>query len=690
MKHRLKYVFGAALCAMLGSGFSFAQKAAFDNVLYGAAYYHEYMPSERLEEDIRLMKDAGVTVVRVGESTWSLFEPQEGVFEFGWLDRVLDGMHAAGIKVILGTPTYSIPAWLAHRHPEVLSEKHNGEKSSYGIRQNMDFTNPTYRFYCERVIRRMMERYASHPAVIGYQVDNETEARGVSNRDYTHGFTEHVRQKFGNDLRALNKEWGLNYWGMNINKWEEFYGREGVTNPSYKNEWERYNRKQVADFLNWQCDIVAEYKRPDQFLTQCFTPYFQFVDQVEACRQMEYPAVNVYHSVQNGQDGQWIAYSGDFMRTVARGNYLVTETNAQGTGWDARSQYPPFDNQLRQNVYAHLASGANMVEYWHWHSLHYGQETYWRGVLGHDLQPNRVYNEFKATAGELDRIGRRLVNLKKPNKAAILFSHDSYHALEFMPYTYKDNYPVSAVHRAMYANNIEADMISCDKVTDFSGYKLLVIPPLYVAADSLLEAIDRFVADGGHVVMMHKSGYCNEHSAVRAELAPGPLRKACGFYYQEFSTIGDMKLKGEPFGEGRNSMVSDWYEFLIPETARPLAYAEHEFFGKWPVITANDYGKGRLTYIGAYPTQELLGKVVRDAAVDAGVIADDQPAFPQIHRSGVNDFGKRVHYIFNYSGSPMTCVNRYARSKELIGGADLASGAQFEIEPWGVVVLEEK
>ena len=290
---------------------------SFDNVLYGAAYYHEYMPYERLDEDIRLMKRAGLTVVRVGESAWGVFEPQEGNFEFEWMDRILDKMHAAGIKVILGTPTYSIPAWLAYKHPEVLAEHAKGNKAYYGIRQNMDFTNPTYQFYCERIIRKMLERYAQHPAVIGYQVDNETEARGVNNRDYFFGFRNYIKQKFNNDLNLLAKEWGMNYWGMNINTWEEFYPRDGVTSPSYKNEWERYNRKEVADFLNWQCDLVNEYKRKDQFVTHCFMPDFHNIDQVESFRQMQYPAINVYHDVQDKQDGQRIAYAGDFVRTVA-------------------------------------------------------------------------------------------------------------------------------------------------------------------------------------------------------------------------------------------------------------------------------------------------------------------------------------------------------------------------------------
>ncbi|PUV23963.1 beta-galactosidase [Sphingobacterium athyrii] len=678
------------LCLMFFAVLSLEAQHKFDRPLYGAAYYHEYMPGERLEEDIRLMKNAGLNVIRIGESAWGLFEPREGVFEFEWMDRIINKMHQAGIKMILGTPTYSIPAWLAHTHPEVLAEYQGGNKAYYGIRQNIDFTNPTFKYYSERIIRKLMERYAKHPGVIGYQVDNETEARGVNNPDYFIGFRNYIKDRFNNNLDSLNKAWGMNYWGMNIRTWEEFYTRDGVTNPSYKNEWERYNRKQVADFLNWQCDIVNEYRRKDQFVTHCFMPDFHNIDQVESFRQMQYPAINIYHDVQDKQDGQRIAYAGDFVRTVGKNNYIVMETNAQGIGWNARTQYPPYDRQLRQNVYAHYASGANMVEYWHWSTLHYGQETYWRGVLGHDLQPNRIYHEFKTTAEELARIGDHIINLKKKNKVAILYSHDSYHALNFMPYTYKNNYPIDMVHKSLYFQNIEADIIPCDKISDFSGYAMLVIPPLYVATDGLLQAIDKFVKDGGHVVMMHKSGYCNEHSAVRATAAPGPLRKACGFYYQEFSTIGDMQLKDNPFQLTNKNQIGDWYEFLVTETAKPLAYAENPFFGKWPVITENTYGKGKLTYIGTYPSQELLNAIIRETARAAKVTAVDSYTFPIIQRSGTNKWGMAVRYLFNYSAEPKQITYTGAPARELISGNVVRAGQQIVLDPWDVYIMEEK
>jgi beta-galactosidase len=244
------------------------------------------------------------------------------------------------------------------------------------------------------------------------------------------------------------------------------------------------------------------------------------------------------------------------------------------------------------------------------------------------------------------------------------------------------------IHSALYNQNIEADIIPCDRWTDFSKYKMLVIPPLYVAADSLLEKIDAFVKNGGIIVMFFKSGYTNEYNAVRAELAPSVLRKAAGFYYQEYANIPNLpivKTRHATFLPNDNQ-ISEWYEFLIPETAKPLAYADHHFYGKWACITENDYGKGKLYYIGTYPSQELLEKIILQAFNDTKLQRNDLQ-FPIIIRSGKNDFGKTLHYIFNYSGEEKTVKNPFPKSKELISGETTSS--EITLGAWGVKISEE-
>ncbi|MGD9556168.1 MAG: beta-galactosidase [Mangrovibacterium sp.] len=689
------------VCLFLFSGLANGQPEKFDNILYGVAYYHEYMPTDRLDRDIKLMKDAGISVVRVGESTWSLFEPREGDFEFDWMDRIIDKMHQAGIKVILGTPTYSIPAWLWHKHPEVLLTYQKDEKAYYGIRQNMDITNPTFLFYSERIIRKMMEHYANHPGIIGYQVDNETTSRGVNNYDFQVGFVNYLKKEFKTP-ENLNKIWGLQYWGMTIDSWEELAPRDGITNTGYKLEWERYNRKAVADFLKWQSKIVSEYKRDDQFIIHCFMPSVQDIDQHESAKYMDMMAVNIYHGQQDDLTGNEIAFAGDYFRSVKNKNYLVTETNAQTIGWNSRMQQPPYPGQMRQNVYAHLGSGANMVEYWHWHSIHYGQETYWKGVLSHDLQPNRAYKEVTQTAHELERFGKKLVNLKKENKVAILFSHDSNDALNFMPFDqngnpwenggsdFYRNQLVGQFHKVLYQNNVGVDFIFSEN-PPFENYKLVVIPSLYIASDELLEKINNYVKSGGHVIMQFKSGFSDEHSRVRPVMAPGPLQKPAGFHYQEFTSFKEMKIKDDPFQVGEeDNKVTTWAEYIIPETAKPLAFYDHWFFQKFPAITLNNYGEGTLLYEGTMVSDAIQEKIIRQELERAGLMTPDQKVhWPIITKSGINEAGNTIRYYYNYSSEPAKFVYPYKDGTELISGGKVANNETLSIEPWDILIIEQ-
>lgn len=667
-----------------------AQPDKLSTILYGCAYYHEYMPYERLDEDIRLMKEAGINVVRMGESTWSLFEPQEGRFEFAWMDRIIDAMHKAGIKVILGTPTYSIPAWLALKHPEIFVERLNGTKGSYGIRQNFNITSPVYLFYAERIIRKLMEHYASHPAIIGYQVDNETGTYGAANYDYFRGFVDYLKNKY-KTTDTLNKLWGLNYWGMTLNDWDEFPTRHSATNPSYKLEWDMYGQKVVADYLTWQAEIVSEYKRPDQFITHCFMPSLTTLDQLAASRKLDMPSLNVYHGSQNNVKGEDVMWADDFYRSLKKNNHLVTETNAQTIGWDSRSQYPPFDGQGRLYVYSHLAGGANMVEYWHWHSIHYGQETYWKGVLGHDLEPNRFYREVSQTAHELQKIGPKLVNLKIKNRAAILYSRQSDFGISYMPFTDDNAYMnvLRQMHRAAFRLNIGVDFVLAENA-DFSGYDLLFIPPLYAADDALLKKISDFVKNGGHVIMSVKSGFCDENSVVRHVKAPGPLREACGFYYQEFSSAGSLKLLNDPFKVGtEKNNVRSWVEFIIPETAKALAYYDDPFFGKYPAITENRYGKGSLIYEGCLVSDEIQSAVVAQKALEIGIINKSTPKYPVVIREGVNSQGNTIRYFLNYSGKDVSVPYFAEKGVNLFTGKSLTKGNPVSLKPWDVAIVEE-
>lgn len=661
-------------------------------LLYGVSYYHEYQTEERLEKDIRLMQEAGVNVVRLAESSWSGFEPEEGRFEFAWMDRVIDRLDKAGIRVIVGTPTYSIPPWLWKKHPEILIEYADGKKAGYGMRQNVDITHAAFLFYAERIIRKVAAHYSRHPAVIGFQVDNETTTRGAYNHSFQTGFANWVKHKFGT-VENLNKTWGLNYWGQALSGWDELPPREGVSNTGYKLEYERYKMSVIADFLTWQTRLVGEYKRPEQFVTQCFMTVPE-IDPWAASREMDVLAVNEYPPTQDLCTGMELARAGDLMRSVKGKNYLVTETTGQTTGWDSKTQFPPYDGQLRLNAYACIGSGANMVSYWHWHSLHYGQETYWKGILSHDLQPNRIYAEMKRTASEFKAIGKHLVNLQIRPKVAILLSYDSNHALNAMPYRTGENAywhdVLASLYRVLYRNSVAVDFIrpGSDRLKD---YKLVLVPPLYVASDSMLNEISDYVKHGGHVVMLFKSGFTNENSTVRTQMAPGPLRDVCGFHYQEFANIKALGLRDNPYKvDGNANSVSDWAELIIPDSAQALAYYDHPFYGKYPAITRNQFGKGTLLYEGCRPSDALQEKILLDEIERAGVRdAAIQTHFPVITKTGVNGDGKTVRMVLNFSANPVPLEWKGPGGTDLHLGKKLAAGDQVTIPAWDVLVVEQ-
>jgi beta-galactosidase len=665
----------------------------FGTLLYGASYYWEYMPVERLEKDVELMRKAGINFARVGESTWGVLEPSDGVFDFDWLGRVLDRLHQAGIKVILGTPTYSIPAWLYKKHPEIQVKPMNQPRYTYGLRQMTDVTHPVYRKYAERIIRRLVERFRDHPAVIGYQLDNEMHPSGTSDVHVQAAFRDYLRQKF-TTAGNLNKAWGLNYWGQRINSFDELPPRDGILNPGYKLEWERFQQKIASDFLGWQAGLVKSLRRPGQFITHDFVGGIPTdVNQAAIAAFLDIPSVNIYMDLQDRMDGEFIAFCGDINRSLKGGNYFVTETTAQTTGWDSAGQFPPYDGQLRLAAFADVLSGADLVAYWHWHSLHYGQETYWKGVLAHDLEPGRVYGEVTRIASDFRRLGPELAHLGKKNRVAVLFSLDSLHGLAAMPFDRTVDYMtvLTQMYRSLYRLNVETDFVFPGR-GDFADYDLILVPPLYIADDGLLWRLSDYVKNGGHALMAFKSGFADENATVRWTTAPGPLRAAAGFSYREFTNLrAPLKLKGDPFRAGEGNAVSTWAEYLVPETAEPLAFYDHPVFGRYPAVTRNRFGRGTLTYEGTVLSDRLQEAVIRGALGTAGIPVDDAalPA-PVRPKHATLAGGARVHAFFNYSDKAQAFTYRYPSGTDLLSARPVIRNAAVTLPAWDMVIVKEK
>jgi beta-galactosidase len=693
LKRYLVIAFISLTCNSFAQSF---QTSKMDQLLYGVAYYYEYMPSERLEEDARMMKECGINVVRICESTWSYMEPQEGVFNLGFVTKVLDVMHKNGIRVIVGTPTYAIPSWLALKFPAILAVTQNGQ-NKYGSRQNMDITNPDFRFYSERIIRKLMALVCNHPAVIGYQADNETKHYGTAGENVQVQFVTYLQTKFATPTDMSNA-FGLNYWSNSVFAWKDMPSVTGTINGSLGCEFSVFQRKLVTDYLAWQVAIINEYKKPGQFVTQNFDLEWKNasngiqpdVDHFEASKPFDIAGIDIYHRTEDKLDGVTIGLAGDLARSMKQDNYLVIETQAQSI-LNNNFQELPYPGQLRLQAFSHIASGANMVAYWPWHSIHNGLETYWKGILSHDMAVNPTYLEAKQIGTEFREFGNSLINLKKNNKVAIYFSNESLTALNWFKIsnnlTYND--VLRKLYEVLYKMNIECDFID-HTTTDISQYNLIVVPALYVAKNEELERLNKFVENGGHVVYTFKSGFSNEFVKVRTDKQPAVIQKSCGVSYQQFTNIEKLALKDNPFQvDSAANFVSEWAELLTAEGAKVLASYDHPWWGKYAAITMNNFGKGTVTYLGCWPSVQILDKVLKLSVKEAGIELPEA-GFPVIIRCGINKNGKKVHYFLNYSSKESAVKYAYRPGIELFSNKNIVSGEILKLQPWNLIIVEEE
>ncbi|GGH90839.1 beta-galactosidase [Arthrobacter liuii] len=692
-----------------------------NKVLFGAAYYHEYQPSPRLEEDLDLMAAAHMTVIRVGESTWSQWEPEDGRFDLEWMTPVLDGAHQRGISIILGTPTYAVPMWLARRYPEIAAETRTGQPLGWGARQEVDYTHPAFKFHAERVIRKIIGRFASHPAIIGYQVDNEPGLLSFHNRGVFQRFTDELRQRYGT-VENLNKEWGLVYWSHQLSTWADLWTPDNNAQPQYDLAWRQFQAKLTTEYLTWQASIVREYATPEQFVTTCIAYDRPSQHDEDMTRSFDITAGNPYYAMQDAlavphssdppqgwaTSGAWTLFqSGDRMYSSKQAPFLVTETNAGAIGGSAM-QYPAFDGQWRQAAYAFISRGAEMIEYWHWATNHYGTETYWIGVLPHDQKPGRVYHELAQLGEELQAAGSALTGLTPDARIGMIYSNDSKWALAGQPCflleppmtgderSYQKIF--EAFYRGAHNAGVPVRILHDTQISGPQGNLLdpaqvakelpvIIAAGLYIADDTLLEWLNAYARAGGHLVLGMRTAYADQEA--RARLDVKPARLDAGVTYQEFSQI-QLPLEVEASGElplSSEARATRWVDYLQPGEARVLARYTHPQFGQYAAVTTAATGAGRIITVGTLPDDTLAADLIRWLAPDnATTFWGELPAGVTANSATAAD-GSRIHFLHNWGWDPVTTAAP-APMQDLLD-PDVGNLEKIELGPWDVRVLRE-
>lgn len=656
-----------------------------NELLIGAAYYNEYMPYERIKEDFELMKKIGLNVIRIAESTWSTWEPEDGVFDFSKLTDVLKLAEEYDIQVIVGTPSYAIPAWLAAKYPDIMSTTRNGQ-ILYGGRQAFDITNTDYRYHVNRIIRKMMETIKDYSCIIGYQLDNETRSAGAAGPDIQAAFVESLRASYP-DINEFNQEFGMDYWSNRVGKWEDFPDVRGTINASLSAAYKRFLRECIAEFLSWQADIIREYSKPLQFITQNFDLSWvghgyglqPEVDQRLSGHCFDIAGIDIYHPSQENLTGAEIAFGGAIARAIKNSNYLVLETQSQGN-----LAWLPFPGQLRLQAYSHLANGSNSIMYWNWHSIHNSFETYWKGILSHDLQPGETYNQIGEYISELQPIEKHLINLKKKNQVAILIDNASLTGIEEFKKDLDLDYNeiLREIHDACYNMNLETDLIY--KEDNFSKYEILIVPALYSANNEVITKLRNYVEKGGHLIMTFKSCFSDDELKVYYDTAPHNLSDVFGMEYDQFTVPGSASLL---FDDGQSFGIEKYIELVKPEKCSVWARYVHPYWGKYAAVTHKATGNGSATYVGCYCDQNAISKIIRRVANIANIKVPGYQ-FPIIRRSGTNDLDESIEYIFNYSFENQTVVCE-KDCTDLLTGTTYHEGEGITISAWNLVILRD-
>jgi beta-galactosidase len=686
-----------------------------DGIGFGAAYYAEYQRHPDIQADFDLMGKAGFSVIRVGESVWSSWEPAEGRFELDWLEPVLDAARERGIGVILGTPTYAVPMWLTRLHPEIAAETVSGHRVGWGARQEVNFAHAAYRFYAERVIRQVIGRYQEHPAVIGYQVDNEPGLRLLYNTDVFERFVDWLRHRYGT-VERLNEEWGLAYWSHRLSRWSELWRPEGNFQPQYDLAWRRFQAEQVTDFIGWQAGIVRELTAGRGFVTTCISYEQPGIEDVELSKSLDVASGNAYYEMQDSLAhpsslprstgpmgwvvrGPWaVAQLADLMYSSKQAPFLVTETNAGSIGFSSMNE-SPFDGQWRQVAWLLVARGARLIEYWHWHTLPYGAETYWGGVLPHSGIPGRAYREIARIGQELRQAGAAFTTAAPDYDIAVLYDSDSKFALSTQgplrgdslidPDSYR--HIVAAFSRGIFDAKRQQRLVRPQHLLPSRGgeltpadaaarYPVLVAAALYTAADDDLDFVVAYAQAGGHLVVGPRTAYGDVEARARSERAPARIADSAGVWYDEIASL----TMPVPLAGSMGGAATGFAEGLVAEEAEVLATYQHPHLRRWAAVTTNPVGHGRITTVGTVPDQDLAANLARWLAPRpvAGWTTDESVTVA----TSTDEAGNRLHVLHNWGWGDAT-ASACREVTDLLSGETHASGEPLTLGAWDVRVL---
>jgi beta-galactosidase len=634
----------------------------------GVCYFPEHWPAERVETDVSQMAEAGIEYVRMGEFAWSRLEPEPGTFEFEWLDRALSLIDEYGMQAILCTPTATPPKWLVDDRPEILQEDVDGTTRHYGGRRHYCFNSLAYRRESRRITRTLAERFADHPAVAGWQTDNEFGCHDTIRcycDDCGADFREWLRGKYG-DVETLNEAWGTAFWSQELTSFAQVDPPRHTAadhHPARLLDYYRFASDSVVRFNREQVEILRD-ANDEWFLTHNFMSQFGALDTYDVCEDLDFASWDSYptghvqvqrEDVTRGElragDPDQVGLDHDLMRSAADAPLWVMEQQPGEINW------PPYSTQPAagaMSLWAHTATahGADTVSYFRWRRCRMGQEQYHSGLRERDGTPDRGYHEAGDAAEDFATVaGRADGSPGMPDAdVALLHSYDNLWAVDIEANTPDFDYwrHLETYYGALRERSVSVDVVR--PTADLAGYDAVVAPTLYLADTDLADGLDSYVAGGGELLVTMRSGIKDPYNKLHDAPQPGPLRDLVGAEVADHESIPE-KLESRVVYDGESYDAGVWNEWLDPVHERTTVEGRYEgerADGEAAVVQTG-HGDGAVSYVGTWPGADLATALVGDLLDRAGVETTD-PLGDRVrlaHRDGLT-------WVVNFGDSAVT------------------------------------
>ncbi len=642
---------------------------AVSGIAYGGDYNPEQWPRETWREDVALMREAGVNLVSVGIFSWALLETSEGVFDFEWLDEIIDLLHENGISVDLGTPTASPPAWFFANHPEARVINRDGVVMGFGSRGMASPSSRAYREATVRIAGELARRYADHPAVVLWHVHNEY---GVPvGEDYSEqsvrAFREWLRERYG-DLDGLNRAWGTAFWGQHYTDWEHVgapAAAPSVVNPAQRLDFARFTDHQLLECFKAERDTIRAHA--SQPITTNFmanqawtTDLWKWAKEVDVVADDHY----LWAADPNAHLGLSIA--ADLSRSLGKGApWILMEHSTSAVNWQPRN-IAKRPGEMARNSLAHLARGADGILFFQWRAGRSGAEKFHSAMLPHAGTQSRVWREVVDLGAKLDRLAE-VRSSRVAAEVAILWDFESFWAqdLEWRPSVDLDhNERIRAYYERLWRDGITADFALPGH--DLSGYRLVIAPAQYLLSTADAANLTRYVEQGGTLLVSYFSGVVDENDAVHAGGFGAPLQDALGIRVEEHLPLREGETCAVDW-RGKKTLPADvWQEALQLIGAEAVAtYADGPGAGG-AAVTRNRHGSGTGWYVSTRLDAGALRNVIDEVYADAGLIPAGLPEGLEV----VTRRGEDADYVvaINHTDGPARLP---IDGVELLTGADV-------------------